>query len=395
MKSIFSLTFLWAMSIGILIIPSLVAFPAYINLAGLIIVLLLHLTFNNNFRTSNRFLLPVAFYIFLSSALSADQGVLNFSKQLFSLGFLTVVFASATEKQHTRLIQTYIVFCFIMSFCGALASIMVNTQMVSINEFKVNLTELSDSRFNWDEDLENGFNAPYGLGLVLTKGSTLYYFLSIPFFRSSGWSYEPTFASFFVVPSLILLIREKFFSRRLQITMGIVIVFFLLCCFSVASIAALLSLLVIFKLLEPKKRIINKLLWIGLLGIVGFFVVNFYNARKSDQPGIDLVESKLTEESLSGVNVFKFSGGSLPELIQPFIIILYIGMVIWIAVPAIRSSGINQTMGLILVYLILHSVKGSWYHTITLNFPFIFFLYLVNVNRREVPSLQLTSDKLV
>jgi hypothetical protein len=378
MKLIYSLWFMWAMSIGILIIPSLVAFPAYINLVGLALIIMLHNTFDYKFKSYNSFVIPVVIYIILSSVASMNEGPINFSKQFLTLGFLALSFASASEKQQINLLKTYLYFCFFMSICGSMASILINTELVNLNEFKLSLTDISSGRFNWDVDIENGFNAPYGLGLVLTKGSSLYYFLGIPFYRSSGWSYEPTFASFFVVPSLILLIRENLINKKIRLIMGAVILFFLFCCFSVASFAALLSLFVIFKILDPAKKGSKKIFWIFVIGFIGLFVVNLYNTFKIEQPGIDLIESKLTEDSLSGINIFNISGKSISDLSYLAILVLYITFIASYAISAIRNSGLKQTMGLILLYFILHSVKGNWYHTMTLNITFIFFLYLTS-----------------
>ena len=114
MKSIYSLWFMWAMSIGILIIPSLVPFPAYINLVGLALILALHNTFNYKFKSQKNFVIPVILYLILSSITSMNEGPINFLKQFFTLGFLALTFASASEKQHINLLKCYLFFCFFL-----------------------------------------------------------------------------------------------------------------------------------------------------------------------------------------------------------------------------------------------------------------------------------------
>ena len=377
MKSLFALSFLWAMTIGILIIPSLFPAPAYINIAGMILILSIYLSFDRIISFNSKFILYVVLYLSISCMLAYDDGIKNLFKQFLTLGLLAIVFKGSNRAQHIKLLKGYVIFCFIMSVSGTLASLLVNLEFISLDDFKVSLTDLTNRKFIWDEDLEFGFTAPYGLGLVLTKGSSLYYFLGIPFYRSAGWSYEPTFAAFFVTPALILLLIEELFTKRTRFVFGLGIIFFLICCFSVASMAALLVLYLIYSVINHSTQLWKKILIFLILIISGSYLFDTYNSFKESQLGVDIIESKLTESSLSSINIFMLTN-SFEELKFLISILLYVCLILSLSLRSITKKGLVKGFGLIMTYFVIHSAKGSWYHTMTMNICFIFFLFLLN-----------------
>ena len=377
MKSLFTLSFLWAMSIGILIIPSLFPAPAYINVAGIILILSIYLSFDRIISFDSKFILYIVLYISISCMLAYSDGIQNLFKQFLTLGLLAIVFKGSNRAQHIKLLKVYVIFCFLMSISGTLASLLVNLEFISLDEFKVSLTDLTNRKFIWDEDLEFGFTAPYGLGLVLTKGSSLYYFLGTPFYRSAGWSYEPTFAAFFVTPALILVLTEELFTKRMRFFFVLGIIFFLICCFSVASMAALLVLYLIYSVMNKSKRSWKNIIILFIITIAGFYLVDSYNSLKASQPGIDIIESKLTDSSLSSLNIFVLTN-SFQELKYLISILIYVCLILSLSLPAFKDNGLSKSFGLIMTYFVIHSAKGSWYHTMTMNICFIFFLFLLN-----------------
>ena len=116
MKSLFTLSFLWAMTIGILIIPSLFPAPAYINIAGMILILSIYLSFDRIISFNSKFILYVVLYLSISCMLAYDDGIKNLFKQFLTLGLLAIVFKGSNRAQHIKLLKGYVIFCFICYF---------------------------------------------------------------------------------------------------------------------------------------------------------------------------------------------------------------------------------------------------------------------------------------
>ena len=165
--------------------------------------------------------------------------------------------------------------------------------------------------------------------------------------------------------------------RSMSRVYGLGIIFFLICCFSVASMAALLVLYLIYSVINHSTQLWKKILIFLILIISGSYLFDTYNSFKESQLGVDIIESKLTESSLSSINIFMLTN-SFEELKFLISILLYVCLILSLSLRSITKKGLVKGFGLIMTYFVIHSAKGSWYHTMTMNICFIFFLFLLN-----------------
>ena len=101
-----------------------------------------------------------------------------------------------------------------MSISGLIATLIVSLGFVDAYSNYVNISDLTNGSFTRDANATTSYLFPYNLGLILTGGGKLE-LLGYEFFRISGWAHEPTSATLFVVPSLILLIHTKVINNSI------------------------------------------------------------------------------------------------------------------------------------------------------------------------------------
>ena len=141
--------------------------------------------------------------------------------------------------------------------------------------------------------------------------------------------------------------------------------------------AALLVLYLIYSVINHSTQLWKKILIFLILIISGSYLFDTYNSFKESQLGVDIIESKLTESSLSSINIFMLTN-SFEELKFLISILLYVCLILSLSLRSITKKGLVKGFGLIMTYFVIHSAKGSWYHTMTMNICFIFFLFLLN-----------------
>jgi len=202
------------------------------------------------------------------------------------------------------------------------------------------------------------------------------------FYRISGWAHEPTSATLFIAPAIILLIHGNIFKNVFfKYLMLLTIVIFWLLAMSVGSLLSflvfygLLTVYFLYTRLYPLKSSLTVLL-LTLIAIITLIA------------GIDLLlhstifttkfnlESETMRKAINELlwfvpgsdksMIFYFSHLFLWSLIGYFLMI--------ISVSVLFLKYVNVYV-LILFYLVLHSMKGSQENVFILVFTF-YWLYL-------------------
>lgn len=377
MDFFFILIMLWVMMISSLVLPSLLPYPSYVAFVGLVVLFLWHLKFFKTRLINSKNVAPIILYLVIIFVICflVEEDIQTLLRQVVILGLLAIVLLSANQKQLASLLRSYVVFCIVMATAGTIASILVNTGIVDWKEFLFSLNDWSDGRISRDADVAYGYSFPYGLGLVLTS-SYLYNFMGVEFFRSTGWAHEPTSATFFVLPALIILMREQIFSKMVRIFGALSIMFFWLACFAVGSIIAAAGLVFVVLMLRRNHFLVKILLCIILFfcGIYGYMEMSAWESQNAVSNSVQIFESKFASSSESLRAVF-FIFHAEPAF--QFFIASYLVLVMIFSLSALRHSDTAKTFGLIFIYLLFHSAKGTWGHLTQFPFTFVFFFFLV------------------
>ena len=268
-----------------------------------------------------------------------------------------------------------------MSLCGVIASLLIINGLYPIEGNYVNLNSLTGGSFSRDAGAPNSYVFPYKLGLILT-GETQLNFLGYDIFRSSGWAHEPTSATLFIMPAALLIlqgniIRNSFLRFLLFVTISL---FWIFC----ASVCSFLAVMIVFGFYILTNLYIKffpfKMSLIIFLGVVcSLFILALYLEPILES---SLFSSKFDFESHTFGTFLKEFLWFLPnpDLVAPnffyfghLLIWLLICMFLWIIVSDVIYTGKLSTYSLILIYLILHTMKGSQESVYTHLFIFFWF----------------------
>ena len=258
MKLFNVIIFLLSISISALTIPSMMPNISILAVFLLSVALMFNVFFQNNdaesmnygfntLSTMNFSNLTIPFmalfllflFLFLNSFNIHSNIYANVN--LFVLHFLFLLFLVHTKNLIVLYIKGYILLAVVMSTCGILAQLIVEVGLNPDVSY-VNLGELTHGSFSRDKGKELSYLFPYKLGFILTGAGT-FNFGSFDFYRISGWAHEPTSATLFVSPAIILLIHsriiQKNFYRYLALTP---IVIFWIFAMAVGSLLAFMIL---------------------------------------------------------------------------------------------------------------------------------------------------------
>ena len=291
---------------------------------------------------------------------------------------MILVLLFAKRKELADLLKVYIVFCVIMATCGLIAWVVINFEFVDLNDSIWSLTEATSGRSRRDED-QAGYSFPFGLGLVLT-GSYRYDLFGLVMFRGSGWAHEPTTASLFIAPAIIILAREEVFCKIPQRLCLLLLLIFWCTCAAVGSAIAFTVLIVLHAFCT--KGYITK---IAVSLLVGIFLYLFslgdlQQLFKSRSNEISLIDSKLSDEGFLPI----LQALVLPTSLSQWIVSLVMFAIVCITgnyfVRSINS--VNRavtTFILVLVYILIHSLKGSWVHVYSSFFVLAFYVFYFRI----------------
>ena len=403
--------FLFALSIGALVLPSMLPLTTFLGVLLLIYGCFFSLvsdfgftkninklSFIDNINYGN-LLIPVIGLILLLLIYSAKafhikfNFISGFAALVLHVGFL--VFIVNTKKYLLTYIRTYIYFCFFMSFCSIIAISLLYSGVVDSSSNYINISELTGGAFNRDDGSENSYIFPYNLGLILTGGGKLN-LLGFSFFRISGWAHEPTSATLFVAPAIILLLHSKVISKTFyRISALIVIVFFWFFAMSLGSVLAfsilyfMYILSFLFTKIYPLKFSTILTFSVMILMLAGVFYFDELLDSSLIASKIDF-SSETFQSAMSRLTFF-MPETAITQANSFSFIFIYLMMFFFFANIA-HSFFIEKEFNpyaLVLLYILIHSMKGSQDSVFLLTFCFFWFYVL----HFSIPNNQTKSVK--
>lgn len=390
-------TFLCSISITALILPSMVPNFSLI----LVIILLVSIsinTYNDDNCLSSKGVYPIHgisysslyFPFFVLFLLVGWLAILSLSesaniKAYFGtllIHVLFLFFIVNTKRYIDSYIRAYIYLVFIMSVSGLIADSLIAFGVIDIGSHYINLHEVTNGSFTRDASMgADSYAFPYGLGMILT-GSGKLSLLGFEFYRISGWAHEPTSATLFTVPALLLLLHTDIVKHTLlKIVMIVVIATFW---FFAMSIGSLLALLIVYTILTLS-RIFGTIYPLSptlsafsiIILFIMFMLIFIEPIAQSTLLTTKFdMESETMNKAISELmwfleddqktQIYYFSHMFLWSIILCFLIVIILSVV--------TSLSINAYT-IVLLYVVLHSMKGSQENVFLLTFSF-FWLYL-------------------
>jgi len=298
---------------------------------------------------------------------------------LFVLHLLFFIFCFITKDNINTYVKAYVIFAFIMSSAGLASFFLQVFDLIDTSSY-VNLSELTNGRFTRDSGREDSYLFPYYLGFIL-KGDGLFNIAGFEFYRISGWAHEPTSATFFVVPAIIILFYSKIFRKQLtRIALLLIIFGFWIFSMAVGSVIVVLGLFVIVTFLSifrnnfPKKE--SMFIFISMiigLPLVVYFLYFYPSA-------FDLILSKYTGSSKTvsvAINQLTWFVPDIKKTLPFYLSHIFMWVIIfsffYISLKEILSRRFVDVHSLVLLYLVLHSMKGSQENVFLLLFIFFWF----------------------
>jgi len=390
-----SFIFLFLISISALVIPSMLPNTTTIGILLLLFGLVVNLSqklgrvsenkqpdFLKQVNYSNLAVpilgLLLLFFLFTIRSFSEDANIIsNAGSSLIHLLFL---FFIVNTREYIKIyIKAYVYFVLIMSISGLIATLIVSLGFVDAYSNYVNISDLTNGSFTRDANATTSYLFPYNLGLILTGGGKLE-LLGYEFFRISGWAHEPTSATLFVVPSLILLIHTKVINNSIgRFSTLLIISTFWFFSMSVGSFLALIilysfviTLTLYIKIFPLKLTSFTIISFMLLIGVITFYVEpllessliysKFDFESETFQTAVDSITWFLPDASRNAVYYFSF-------LIIWSIIFLFS----FIVLSAFVTQKDINVYALILLYIVIHTMKGSQTSVYTHLFTFFWF----------------------
>jgi hypothetical protein len=390
------LTFLLTISLTILVLPSLIPKISLLVLLllifsiGLNIILQQRPQYNNqgwshNIHyglTSIPLLAIILLCIWLSLRIfNTDSNIYaDFILMVSHLMFL--IFIVNTKDYIFLYKKSYIFLVFFMALFGLIANLLLTFDLIDISSHYFNLSEATKGAYTRDIGAGDSYAFPYSLGLILI-GSGKLELLGFEFFRISGWAHEPTSATLFIAPAMILLLHGEVIKQSfLRFVMFTIISAFWFFAMSVGSLLAFLILysmvvlLILFINYFPYKISIS--LFVGLLISLMLFPFFLEPLLESSifTSKFDL-ESESLGESIEMLTWFipgagKYTSFYFSHLMLWMIIFLFSFVAIHGLLKDSKSTFPNP-YALILLYIIIHSMKGSQGTVYYLFFTFFWF----------------------
>jgi hypothetical protein len=376
---------LFTMSISTgLILPLLIPNPSYIALYLLVLSLtVINMTGRRISSIGNpmQISLIAIFVLFSLMSFTLKQGEVSIFSMVQGLilnCLIILVLLFAKRKELANLLKVYIIFCVIMAACGIIAWVVINFDFVDLNDSIWSLTEATSGRARRDED-QAGYSFPFGLGLVLT-GSYQYDVFSLIMYRGSGWVHEPTTATLFVAPAIIILAREEVFCKFTQRLCFLLLLVFWGTCAAVGSVIAFIGLIVLHAVCTKGNVIkIAISLLVGIF-LYLFFLFDLFQLFQSSSSEISLINSKLNDEGFLVVLNSLVSPSSFSQwvvILVMFAIFFITGYYFFRSINSVNVPA--TTFILVLAYIFIHSLKGSWGHVYSSFFVLAFYVFFFRV----------------
>jgi hypothetical protein len=328
-------------------------------------------------------------WLFVKSSIEDPTGIgdanIPANISIFVLHTLFLLFIVSAKDNINLFIKSYISIVFLMSIFGLLATILLSTGLINPAEHYINLNELTHGSFVRDEKIEGSYVFPYFFGLILT-GDGLFDFAGFQFYRISGWAHEPTSATLFVAPAIIMLIHsnivENFYYRFGAL---LAIILFWLAAMAIGSFVAFFLLYSAVLLLHMFIKIFPKKISITLLliMIVALPVMVYFSELISDS---SILTSKFDFESETmGIAIRELTwfvphdGKTTYFYLTHLFMWIIIGISLVVSLYGVINTKFPNPYALTLLYLVIHSMKGSQESVFVLTFLY-FWLYLAIFN---------------
>ena len=390
--------FLFVISISSLVLPSILPMTTFIGILLLIGGGILNLSpelglvqkhnkidFLENINYSN-ILTPIIgmsllFFLFLFKSFGASFNFISSFASLV-LHVLFLVFIINTRDFLLVYLKSYIYFVFIMALSALFGFTLLNLGIVDAQSNFVNISELTGGAFGRDGGSENSYIFPFKTGFILT-GSGKLNLLGLSNYRISGWAHEPTSATLFIAPAMILLLHAKIIvNNLLRISLLTIISTFWFFTMSLGSFLAF-SIFYFFYITSTLfiKEFPLKLSISIIFSILLVIVLSLY--KLEDLLNSSLISSKLNFDSHTFQAALKRITFFIPGVTegQSFAfnntIILLIMFIFFVNV--IKSLLIEQNFNpyaLVVFYILIHTMKGSQDSVYINIFPFFWFYVL-------------------
>ncbi len=389
-----SFIFLFSISISALVVPSILPKTTLIGVVLLTFGLIINLYQSSNHLLENNKMefigninygniAPPIVGIFLLLTLFTARSFSEEANLVSNFGLLALhafflLFIINTKDYLQTYIKAYILFVFLMSVSGLVATAIVSLDLINISY--TNINDLTNGSFTRDQGMEQSYIFPYNLGFVLSAGGKLN-LLGYEFFRISGWAHEPTSATLFIAPAIILMlhtkiIRNLFFRTLITIT----ILSFWFFSMSVGSLLAFISLysfvlvLTLYTKIFPLKLTVSIVFFLVMITLlVSFYIEPLLNSSifstKFDMEAetfqIFISELLWFIPNSAHDQIFYFTHLSIWALIMLFLFIILFSL----------SKEKLNIYALILLYIVIHGMKGS--QTSIYTHIFVFFWFYV------------------
>ena len=269
-----------------------------------------------------------------------------------------------------------------MSVCALLANFLFIFDYINPDAHEVNISILTNGAFSRDLLSLESYTFPYGLGFILTGDGQLN-FLGIDFIRISGWAHEPTSATLFVSPALLLLFHENIITNQaMKFVMIISIGAFWFLALSVGSFLAFAILYSIVFFIYIYKKFFHKsktmvIIFLSMILLIPFSFVYLGHVFESA-----LFSSKFNLDSHTFNTAFDQLKWFMPDSNKDLLSYTY-HLFLWVIIFTFFLSSIfflthsqsNKVYAMILLYIIIHSMKGSQTTVFYLIFTY-FWLYI-------------------
>ena len=410
-KGLNSVIFLFVLSTGALVLPSMLPLTTFLGILLLIVGFTLNLSSSlGGVKENNRIdffdhinysniLLPVLslcllFLLVLSRFYTPN---FNFISSFASLVLHVIFFVFIVNTREYLLIylKSYIYFIFLMAAGGLIALALVYIGFVDTESNFVNIYELTDGAFRRDVGSTDSYIFPYNLGFILT-GSGKLNLLGFSFYRISGWAHEPTSATLFIAPAMILLLHSKIVVKNwIRVSLFTVIATFWFFAMSLGSFFAFTMLYffyvitTLFIKVFPLKLSVFIVFSVLVLSLLSLFY--FDELIKSS-----FLVSKLDFQSQTFQNAISRLTWFMPHKaytqVHSFGFMMAYSIMFVFLCAVIHSLFIQKDFNpyaLIVLYIIMHTMKGSQDSVYLLPYAFFWFYVL----HFSIPNNQTKSVK--
>lgn len=390
-----------------LILPLLLQHPSYIASVLMLLALIVMFASGRRFHIENTltvFFLVAIFIIFTIYGLLVISGI-SFSVssiptylQPLVLTSLFIALLLLTKQNEFRLLlRYYIIFCVIMAISGIIASILINHGIVEFDVHYWSLYDHTDGRATRDKGTY-GYAFPYGLGLVLTGEYNVFQLI---IFRSSGWLHEPTSATLFIAPALILLAKEKMFSKRVTRYFFISLIIFWMACAAVGSMLAFMILILLYMFVAKGERIILRRVFVGMFFMAAgylYFEPTLYYMVAAPAGGYEsLFLQKFNMNGGVRIIIELFSPDTIHDYIYLSLYLLIASVTTYFAFSILHNNDDKSlSFILILLYFAIHAFKGGYGHVYSSFFvlAFIFMSLRVYISSWNITSQYSIKNKV-